>query len=60
MNMKENQSELIQEDEIDLRELFETIKKDKIKILLLTFVVTFLTVIYVLKLPNVYLKQQLD
>jgi len=44
----------IEEDEIDLRELFSTILKGKKTIFLLTVVVVILSFIYVLKLPNVY------
>ena len=44
----------IEEDEIDLRELWQTIKKGK-KIIFLTFFVSiFLTLIYLLSTPNIY------
>lgn len=44
----------IQEDEIDLRELWQTILKGKTLIILFTFLVTTLAVVYALKQPNVY------
>ncbi|MFK5881896.1 MAG: Wzz/FepE/Etk N-terminal domain-containing protein [Sulfurospirillum sp.] len=44
----------IEEDEIDLRELFATIWGNKFKIIIFTFVITSLTLIYVLRLPNSY------
>jgi LPS O-antigen subunit length determinant protein (WzzB/FepE family) len=44
----------IEEDEIDLRELFDTILKNKFKIILITFVITSLTIIYTLSIPNSY------
>jgi len=44
----------IEEDEIDLKELFTTILKYKYKIILFSFTITFLTFIYVLAKPNVY------
>ena len=44
----------VEEDEIDLRELWETIKKGKKIILLVMTVVVALTFVYVLKLPNSY------
>jgi len=44
----------VDEDEIDLRELWETIKKGKKTIILTTFIIVSLTFIYVLKLPNSY------
>ena len=47
-------TEYIEEDEIDLRELWQTIVKGKIKILLVAFVVVSLTLVYALKIPNVY------
>lgn len=46
--------EYIQEDEIDLRELFSTIWKHKIKIALFSFVVVCATLIYALSIPNSY------
>ncbi len=47
-------SNYIEEDEIDLRELFATIANNKWKIIFLSFLITSLAVIYALKLPNVY------
>jgi uncharacterized protein involved in exopolysaccharide biosynthesis len=44
----------IEEDEIDLRELFKTIVDGKLIIFLITTVIVSLTFIYVLKLPNSY------
>ena len=44
----------IEEDEIDLRELFAVIWKNKWKIFLFTFVITTLAVGYVLIKPNIY------
>ncbi len=44
----------IGEDEIDLRELFVTIWSNKYKIIIFTFIVTLLTVIYTLNIPNTY------
>ncbi len=46
--------EYIEEDEIDLRELWQTILRGKKIILALVVVVLSLTVVYALKLPNVY------
>ena len=43
-----------EEDEIDLRELFKTIWMHKYKIMIFTFVMTFLTIIYALSIPNSY------
>ena len=44
----------IEEDEIDLRELFATIWNNKFKIVFFTFVVTSLTIAYTLSIPNSY------
>jgi len=44
----------IEEDEIDLRELWETIKRGKKIIASFVIVITTLTLVYALKLPNVY------
>lgn len=44
----------IEEDEIDLRELWQTVLKGKKIIALITMVVVFLTLLYVLSIPNVY------
>jgi uncharacterized protein involved in exopolysaccharide biosynthesis len=43
-----------EEDEIDLRELFNTIKKNILKIAFFSFIVTFLIILYVLSKPNIY------
>ena len=48
------QNNYIEEDEIDLRELFLTIWKNKIKIIIFTFLVTSLSIIYALSIPNSY------
>lgn len=45
---------VIEEDEIDLKELFYTIWKHKIKIVLFSFVVTSFTLVFVLSKPNLY------
>jgi len=50
----QNSEQFIEEDEIDLRELFATIVKGKKIIIFLTIFVVALSFIYVLKLPNVY------
>lgn len=47
----------IQEDEIDLKELFLTIRKHILKIILFVIVITSATFIYVLSLPNMYKSQ---
>ncbi len=44
----------IEEDEIDLRELFTTIWNNKFKIATLTFFITSLAIVYTLYRPNVY------
>ena len=44
----------VDEDEIDLRELWETIKKGKMTIFITMFIVVSLTFVYVLKMPNSY------
>ena len=44
----------IDEDEIDLKELFNTILKNKMKIFLFSSIVVFFTLIYVLSIPNSY------
>ncbi len=42
------------EDEIDLKELFNTIWKHKFKIVLFSFLVTSLTIVYTMSIPNSY------
>ena len=49
----------LQEDEIDLRELFMTLKKHLGKIVLFVCVVVSLALLYVLSLPNSYRSQTL-
>lgn len=48
------ETDIVEEDEIDLRELWQTIVKGKKIIAIITTVVLALTLVYVLKLPNVY------
>jgi uncharacterized protein involved in exopolysaccharide biosynthesis len=48
------QTHSIEEDEIDLRELWQTILRGKKIIAMITVTVVTLTLIYALKLPNVY------
>ena len=48
------QRNYIEEDEIDLKELFNTILKYKYKIAIFSFILTILTLCYVLSLPNSY------
>lgn len=45
---------IIEEDEIDLKELFKTILKYKYKIFIFTILVVFGTLLYILSLPNLY------
>ena len=54
-NMNVNQQPVcIEEDEIDLRELFATIWKHKIFIAVFVFIVTSLAIVYALAKPNEY------
>lgn len=53
-NLNQQNIQMIEEDEIDLRELFAVIAKRKLFILVFSFVVTLLAVVYVLSKPNVY------
>jgi len=46
--------QVIEEDEIDLKELFLTILRYKYKIAIFVVVVTFITLFYVLTIPNSY------
>ena len=55
--MNQLQENYIQEDEIDLRKLFQTILKGKITIAMITLLAVILSFIYVLKLPNSYKSQ---
>jgi len=50
----QNNINYIEEDEIDLKELFSTIWNNKFKILFLSLLITSLSIIYALKLPNSY------
>ncbi len=50
----QNSTKYIEEDEIDLKELFNTILKYKFKIAIFVFITTFLTLIYTLSIPNSY------
>lgn len=50
----QTQENYIEEDEIDLRELWQTILQGKKLIVIITSIVVVLTLIYALKLPNVY------
>ena len=56
MDYQQNQRlpEYLQEDEIDLRELWATVMMHKWSIMLLTLVVTLLALIYALSIPNSY------
>lgn len=54
MQLKDDYKNYIEEDEIDLKELFEIIWKYKIKIAFFTFIVTTLTILYSLSIPNSY------
>ena len=49
-----NNNNYLEEDEIDLRELFKTIWNNKFKIIFFTFIITGLTIIYTLSIPNSY------
>ena len=49
-----NPTRQLEEDEIDLRELWQTIKANKKFIATFTFIVTLLTLVYTLQLPNTY------
>ena len=55
--MNQIQEHYIEEDEIDLRELWQTIVKGKKTIALVVVVVVSLTLVYALKMPNVYKSQ---
>jgi len=48
------QENYIEEDEIDLRELWQTIMKGKKVIAIIVIIVVSLTFVYALKLPNIY------
>ena len=52
--LNNNQSYMIEEDEIDLKELFETIMKYKKQIAITVSVITFITLIFLIISPNYY------
>jgi len=54
MNNKEFTNNQIDEDEIDLKELFATIYKYKYSIILITFITTFIATTYIYFKPNIY------
>lgn len=54
MNNTNNNPQVLEEDEIDLKELFNTILKYKYKIALFAFGVVLATLVYVLSIPNSY------
>jgi len=54
MNIQENTPEYLQEDEIDLRELWATLMKYKREIVKLSAIVTLLALIYAMSIPNSY------
>ncbi|MDP3587798.1 MAG: Wzz/FepE/Etk N-terminal domain-containing protein [Sulfuricurvum sp.] len=53
----QNESTLIQEDEIDLRELARTIGKHKKKLIIFSLTVTTLSILWSLSKPNIYHSQ---
>ena len=54
MNTTQECQNMVEEDEIDLRELWQTIKEGKRTIFFIMFVVVAHTFVYVLKMPNSY------
>jgi len=52
--VQDMQNICFEEDEIDLRELFNTIWKNKFKIIVFSFIVTVASIVYTLKMPNIY------
>ena len=52
--MSSTNTHYIEEDEIDLKELWQTVKNGKKMIFTISLLVVTLTFIYVLKLPNIY------
>jgi len=52
--MQNENRNYIEEDEIDLKELFNTILSNKFKIIAITFIITSLTILYTLTIPNSY------
>ena len=47
-------TQYIEEDEIDLKELFATIWKNRFIIIIITFIITSLSILYTLSIPNSY------
>ncbi len=54
MDNQENRLECLQEDEIDLRELWATVMKYKREIVKFSAVITLLALVYALSIPNSY------
>lgn len=54
MDNQENRLEYLQEDEIDLRELWTTVMKYKREIIKFSAVITLLALVYALSIPNSY------
>lgn len=52
--MQNENRNYIEEDEIDLKELFNTMLNNKFKIIAITFIITSLTILYTLTIPNSY------
>jgi len=52
--MQSTNTRAIEEDEIDLKELFNTILNNKFKIVAITFIITSLSILYTLTMPNSY------
>jgi len=52
--MRAEEIQYIDEDEIDLKELWQTIMKYKFKLALFTFIITFVTILFTLTKPNSY------
>ena len=59
MDNQENRLEYLQEDEIDLRELWATVMKYKREIVKFSAVITLLALVYALSIPNSYKSQTL-
>lgn len=57
MTNQEASNQFIQEDEIDLRELFAIIRKNKIIIILITTIITILALGYAITKPNEYMAE---
>jgi uncharacterized protein involved in exopolysaccharide biosynthesis len=54
MEKMESKHRELEEDEIDLRELFNTIWNSKWKIIIFSFLITTLTLFFILRIPNSY------